>query len=138
MAGHKPVAVDELYIEISRALSNEVAEIEESIDIAANIATKNLLSAIRENSPVKTGEYKKGWKRKKLKHSFVVYNSKKAGLTHLLEFGHKIAGGTKEVKGIPHIKKNEEKAVESFEEMCVAIVSEGVRLKKSDISTYTE
>lgn len=127
MAGHRPVAIDELYSEIARSLSSEVQEIEESVDIAANMVTKELLSDIREDSPVRTGEYKKGWKRKKLKYAYVVYNSKKPERTHLLERGHLKRGGNGRVSAIPHIEPNEKRAVEKFEDMCIKIVAEGVR-----------
>ena len=138
MAGHKPVSVDELYTEITRALSIEVQEIEESVDIAADMATKELLFAIREDSPVgKTKEYKKGWTRKKFKGSYVVYNKSKPYLTHLLELGHAKRNGGR-VEGKPHIKPNEEIAIRDFEDTCIAIVSDGLRLKKSDINQYTD
>ena len=135
MPGHRPVGLDELYTEISRAMSTEVQEIEESVDAAANIVTNEVLSNIRYDSPEgATGEYKKGWKRKKLKYSYVVYNKKKPYITHLLEFGHDIVGRDGKRKGkskaIPHIKKNEQNAVEKFEDLCIEIVSGGLRLKK--------
>ena len=37
MAGHRPVVPDELYSEISRAISKEVEEIEESVEYAAKV-----------------------------------------------------------------------------------------------------
>lgn len=127
MAGHRPIAIDELYVEITRSLSTEVQEIEESVEIAANMVTKELLSDIREDSPVRTGAYKKGWRRKKLKHSYVVYNSKKPEITYVLERGHLKRGGNGRVSPIPHIEPNEKRAANKFEDMCVKIVAEGVR-----------
>lgn len=59
MGAYRPIAVNELYVEITRALSKEVEEIEESIDVAADIATKEALYAIKEDSPVRTGGYKR-------------------------------------------------------------------------------
>ena len=70
--------------------------------------------AAQNDSPVKTGRYKKGWKVKTeyedaFKKSCRVYNSKRPQLTHLLEFGHAKRGGGR-TKAYPHIKKNEQKA----------------------------
>lgn len=128
--GHQKVTPDELASELSRSLVEWTNEVAESIDAAANLVTKELLSDIREDSPGtgRAGSYKRGWSRKKLKYSYVVYNRFKPWLTHLLEFGHARRGGGR-VNCIPHIKKNEERAKERFEDLCVDIVSEGLRLK---------
>ena len=46
---------------------------------------------LRSTSPRKTGEYASGWGVKVLNaDTFVVYNKKMPGLTHLLENGHVI------------------------------------------------
>lgn len=129
LAGHRPICVDELYSEISTALSEQTREIEESMKVAADKVTKQLLQDIKEDAPVRTGGYKKGWKRKKLKYSYVVYQSKKAGLTHILEYGRVSKTTGKRIGIKPHIKVNEERSVNEYEDLCVAIVSEGLRLK---------
>ncbi len=154
-SGHRVVVLDELYSEIARSISHEVKDIEASVDEAANMVTKELLSDIRDDSPVRTGVYKKGWKRKKLTYVYTVYNKTKPSLTHLLEYGHVCKTGKREgseaqkegiesktrkkyvskkpvkerVEPIEHIKKNEERAVEKFENLCIDIVSAGLRLK---------
>ena len=126
-SGHRKVAVNELYTEIARQLEEYNEEVNESIDKAADITTKELLNDIREDSPVKSGAYKKGWKRKKLKYTRVVYNKTHPHLTHVLENGHLTKNG-KRVKGIKHIKTNEERAIERYEDLCIAIAAEGLRL----------
>lgn len=67
---------------------------------------------IKNNSPVLTGDYKKGWKKKKLKSSpygdeWVIYNKTDYRLTHLLEKGHAKRDGGR-VKAYPHISKAEQ------------------------------
>ena len=128
MAGHRKRFPDELYVEIERMLTEEAKEIQENVNEAANIVTKDLLADIRADSPVDTGDYKKGWRRKKLKYHYTVYNKTHPQLTYLLEYGHQLRqGGRAEPK--PHIKPNEEKAVDKFDDLCINIVSEGLRLK---------
>ncbi len=125
--GHRKVHPNELYVEIVRELTTYTKEVRENINEAANRVTKELLSDIREDSPVRTGgpkSYKRGWQRKKLKYHYVVYNKNKPYITHILE------NGGKHSRAFPHIKKNAERAVLNYEDMCVAIVSEGVRLIK--------
>lgn len=137
MAGHRAIVPDELYSEIARSISTEVQEIEESVNYAAKVCAYELRDNIKADSPTDSGDYKKGWRVTKLKYSYVVHNKNKPELTHLLENGHcikikgKILGRT---KAIPHIKKNEDCTVEKFEEMCIAIVSEGVRYKNERIT----
>lgn len=62
---------------------------------------------MRDRSPVKTGEYAKGWRAKRLEKRVVaVYNAKQPGLTHLLENGHMIVnekGSYGRTSGIKHI-----------------------------------
>lgn len=126
-SGHRRITPNELFSEIKRSLEEYDEEVNESVDKAADMLSKELLGDIREDSPVRTGAYKKGWKRKKLKYTRVVYNKTHPHITHLLQNGYTTRSG-KRVEGKEHIKKNEERIKERFEDLCVAIVSEGVRL----------
>ncbi len=94
-----------------------------SDDVAAGLkadvkeVADECLREIKDNSPVRTGKYKKGWRMKIEFESnsdirIRIYNKTNYQLTHLLENGHPGRGGT--LKGSahahPHIGPAEEKA----------------------------
>ena len=96
--------------------SNELAE---SVNKTSRKYANKLRRELEETSPEKTGDYKKGWKVKQVYNShtlsqYVVHNATDYQLTHLLEFGHAIKGGTRRAKPIPHIAPAEEKIVNEF------------------------
>lgn len=110
-------------IDIGAAIMKELEtysnDLVERINVSAKKNANKLKREIQENSPEKTGSYKKGWRVKQVYKShtlsqYVVHNATDYQLTHLLEFGHAINGGTKRVKAIPHIAPAEEKIVSEF------------------------
>ena len=73
---------------------------------------KEMVKAIKDDSPVKTGEYHDGWtveaEQGKGFTKIIGKNKKKPQLTHILQNGHaKTKGGR--VPGVDHISKNEKK-----------------------------
>lgn len=127
MAEHRAILPSQLCYELTEMISKEAQEIQESVNYAAKVCAYELKDNIKADSPVKTGDYKKGWKVSKRKYTYVVHNaSKEKERTFLLEYGHAKRNGGR-VAGIPHIGKNEERAAQKFEEMCIDIVAEGVR-----------
>lgn len=87
-----------------------------------NISKRNarkLMKKIKETSPELTGDYKEGWRVKQVTDKlgaskYVVHNATDYQLTHLLEDGHAIAGGTGRVDAIPHIAPAEEEIAPKY------------------------
>lgn len=122
------IDINQLADAIEHELEMYSEELQENLDYAADMVSKQLVNDIREDSPKDQGYYEKSWTRSKRTHYFVVYNKKYGWLTHLLEFGFQLRNG-KRKSGKPHIYKNAERASINFEDMTVKIISEGVRFK---------
>jgi len=106
--------------QIMRELQRFSSEAVWRINLSAESCAKELRGELKATSPKKTGRYAKGWAVKKADTSkyalarVVVYNRTDYQLTHLLEYGHAIKGGTERVKAHPHIAAAQQKAAESF------------------------
>lgn len=110
--------VDKLAGEVAAMLEAYTDEVTEAVKAECETVADECLKEIRAASPVKTGKYKKSWKKKveyegKEDIRIRVYNAKYPGLTHLLEKEHaKVNGGR--VAAIPHIKPAEQHAAEKL------------------------
>jgi hypothetical protein len=109
------VKIGHISKEIARQLEVYTSSIEEEIELAKEVVTKEAVKLLQENSPELTGDYAKGWKRKKVGKDIVVHNKTDYQLTHLLEYGHAKAEGGR-VQAKVHIRPVEEKIVNDFEE----------------------
>jgi len=96
-----------------------------AIDEAARETAKAMVADLRQTSPKDTGEYAKGWtRRKESPGSYRVYNKTKPQLTHILEHGHAKRGGGR-VEGRPHIKPAEDRHAPEFEKKVQQILERG-------------
>lgn len=112
---------DDLTIEIARALKQFTAEVEEKMDEIKKEVADEGVKLLREKSPKKTGEYAKGWARKRIGSAEVIYNRTKPQLTHLLERGHAKRGGGR-TQAFPHIEPVEKQVVEEFEKRVEKVI----------------
>lgn len=114
------IRLDGIEVEIQKELSGYQKTVKEIVGEACRETAESCLEEIKENSPVDTGEYRRGWKLKEeannaLRVSYVIKNTTKPHLTHLLENGHAIvtAGGYTDggrVAARPHIGPAERNA----------------------------
>lgn len=114
---------DSLLSDINYVLSRYSKNVITSVDDACKDAAKEAAKLLKSSSPNNSSEYSKGWKTKKSNGHWVVYQSKKPGLTHLLENGHDVVVNGKKVgraPAHPHIaqaeKEVEEKLLAKIEE----------------------
>lgn len=106
------VDIEGLTAVLMQKYSEYTGEICEQASEITKQTGKEMVNAIKEDSPKKTGKYRDGWvaevQRGKDYTKIVGKNKKKPKLTHLLQNGHaKVNGGR--VPGVDHISKNEKK-----------------------------
>lgn len=118
MAG---IELNELAKVVNEAIKECADDIVQGGEEICERAAKTARKYLRQNSPERSGAYKKSWQVEKSKgglgkFSIKVYSkAPHYRLTHLLENGHAIRGGTGRVQGTPHISKAEKLAVEQIE-----------------------
>lgn len=121
----KHIDVNELYVTIEAELTKYSKDVAERIKKDVEEVTNQCIAEIRMRSPIKSGKYKKGWrKRVEFRNNDAlrirIFNAKAPGLTHLLEFGHISKNGTGRVYGFvdeyEHIYPAKERAEKALEE----------------------
>jgi hypothetical protein len=124
----KKVSIDNLTAEITQAIQQYTEDVSKAIEAEVNNTARTVLDEVKASSPVKTGEYKKGWARKKSttggQIKYTIYNKEKPGIVHLLEFGHaKVNGGR--VSAIPHLRPAYDRHVPEMEKRIKKIIKNG-------------
>lgn len=122
------INIDSIAAEISLAVQEYTQDVTKGIEQEVDETSKALTKEIRNNSPRQSGEYAKGWKRKKTSHDgtvvYVTYNKAKPWLAHLLENGHAKRGGGR-VAGKPHIRPAYDRMIPEMERRIKAIIQNG-------------
>lgn len=103
----------------SKTLSEEVDQITDDLTKEAVVKIKD---NIRKAKLVKTGDYLRGWIRKKVPGGFVIHNRTDYQLTHLLEYGHAMENGGRTAP-VPHIRPVEDWIVNEYEKRIEKSVS---------------
>lgn len=107
----------EISLEIEKLLDEYCEEVAEEVDKAERGSASATARYLKKHSPRGKGKkhYADGWRSKRIdKRQYVVHNTTKPGLTHLLNNGHAKAGGSGYVQGDDHITKADEWAAEEF------------------------
>ena len=125
MAG---ISVDRLAEELAQGLAEYSQDIADEIKKAADDAANTAVRELKNTSPVQTGSYAKGWRKKaayesKSSKRNTVYNKTDYQLTHLLEKGHASRSGGR-VAARPHIQPVEEKVAAEFEKRVKGAIGE--------------
>lgn len=125
---YKIVRVDDLSDAIKEEIDAMNKEVIEKCSEAAEHAASEAVKDLKASSPVRSdgynrkyapGSYAASWTKKKESSrlgviSYTVYNSKHYQLTHLLEFGHIIAGTGRRTRSFPHIAPVNDSASKMF------------------------
>lgn len=112
------VDIGRLTDEITKQLRRYSNIVSEEVDQITDELTKEAVLRIKANIQeigfVKTGDYMRGWTRKRVPGGWVIHNRTDYQLTHLLEKGFAFMDGGR-FPGKPHIAPVEEWIVEEYE-----------------------
>lgn len=124
----KTVTIDNLADEIAAAVKVYTDAVSQAVEKEVENTAKTVVEDIKDRSPVDTGEYRRGWSRRKEgeagKISYRIYNRLKGSIAHLLEFGHAKVGGGR-VREIPHIRPAYDRHVPEMEKRIEQIIRRG-------------
>ena len=124
----KSVSIDELAAEITLAVTQYTESVSSSIEAEVSRTAKAVQEDIAANSPKDTGEYSKGWRRKKEsgqgRIQYTVHNKSKPSIAHLLENGFARSGGGRQ-PGKPHIRPAYDRYVPTMLQAIEKIIKDG-------------
>ena len=112
------IKIDGLAAAVQAELQGYSAQVAGRVKAAAKRVAKEAAGQLKQTSPNRTGDYRKGWRSRAelvgiTGDVYQVYNATDWQLTHLLENGH-IGRDGKRVKPFAHIAQVEAQAIDSF------------------------
>lgn len=111
--------------EIAKALREYTQEVTESLEEIkmeeAKETIKDIRSGVDQQGIILTGDYRKGWARRKMGTAQVVHNRTDYQLAHLLEKGHAKVGGGR-VRAYPHIEQAEQAMIKRYEDKVEKVI----------------
>lgn len=110
--------------EVSKALKEYTTDVVEGIHEMADDLAKEALPKLKGTSPERSGDYRKGWRRKRESNKVRIHNKTDYQLTHLLEKGYTARNG-KRVKPQVHIEPVEQEIIEKAGKLAEQIVRDG-------------
>lgn len=120
----KKVSIDDVGTEIANIMQEYTEDVSRAIEEENEKIADKAVKELRNTKLKRTGQYAKGWTKKKQEDGYIIYNKNKPQLTHLLEHGHAKRGGGR-VSGKPHIRPVEERAIKDLEDNVVRIIKNG-------------
>lgn len=116
--------------EILRQLQEYTKDVVEGINDRSVNITEDAVKELRETSPKDSGDYAKNWRVKSLMFynaptRYTIFNKDYYRLTHVLEHGHAINGGTGRSQPQVHIKPVEEKTVKAYIKAVEEVIKNG-------------
>ena len=122
------VDIDDLADAITEEVKKYTDDVSEAIEEEVKETSKKVRKEAKDNSPEQTGEYKKGWRRKRRSRggeiSYFVHNKNKPQLVHLLEYGHALQYGGS-VSAIPHLRPAYDNNIEEMQRNIERIIKNG-------------
>ena len=115
-------------LEVVDILNDYSRDIQEGIEKDGEQVAKNAVAELKNTSPKRTGEYRKGWRKSKEQgfqsFEYIVHNATNYQLTHLLEKPHlKRNGGLTTPK--VHIYPVEQQSIKEYEKMVENTIKNG-------------
>ena len=115
-------------LEVVDILNDYSRDIQKGIEEDGEQVAKNAVSELKNTSPKRTGDYRKGWRKKKEEgfqsFTYIIHNATDYQLTHLLEKPHlKRNGGLTTPK--VHIAPVEQESIREYEKMVENTIKNG-------------
>lgn len=116
--------------EILKILEDYTEEVIDGINEKTGAISRAAVKTLKATSPKQSGDYGKSWSLKAQKFynaptRYTIHNKEHYRLTHLLEYGHAINGGTDRVKPQSHIKAVEEQVVGDYTKAVEEVIKNG-------------